>query len=230
MQDRGAAGIAAVLSDRDILQSRNVDLTPALKAMAGDRSVPVRDPSALKRLRTERDRLAKMAPKGVSMTPAQCLALAYPDRIALRRPGKDARFLLSGGMGVAMDGADPIAGDRLLVVADMGNPQRGSTEPAIRRALPLRESDLRDVMGPQITWVHTCEWSKRDRKVLAKSQEQWGALALKSQLWKDAPAGGYCCCDAGWCPASGVKADASGATFAGTDYDGPGRRVGCARF
>ncbi|MGB1234949.1 MAG: ATP-dependent helicase HrpB [Planktomarina sp.] len=182
-----AAGIAAILSDRDILQSRNVDLTPALKALSGDTRVPVRDPSALKRLRTERDRLAKLAPKGRAHSPAQCLALAYPDRIGLRRNGKDARFLLSGGMGVAMDGGDPMAGDRLLVVADMGNPQRGSIDPTIRRGLPLRESDLREVMEDQIAWVKTCEWSKRDRKVVAKAEERFGALALKSQVWKDAP-------------------------------------------
>ncbi|MGB0799507.1 MAG: ATP-dependent helicase HrpB, partial [Planktomarina sp.] len=35
-----AAPIAALLSDRDFLQIRNVDLTPAIKAVAGDKTVP----------------------------------------------------------------------------------------------------------------------------------------------------------------------------------------------
>ncbi|MEO0356765.1 MAG: ATP-dependent helicase HrpB [Pseudomonadota bacterium] len=183
-----AAAIAAVLSDRDILTQRTVDLSPALKAVAGDRSVPLRDPGAIKRIRAERDRLAKLATGVANLTPAQCLALAFPDRIALRRPGDTPRYLLSGGMGAVMDAEDPLAQDRLLVIADMGNPRAKAPEPTIRRALAISEAELRDIAGDQIAWHRSCTWSKRDRKVIARMDERLGAIALKSQTWKDAPA------------------------------------------
>ncbi|MEM6306571.1 MAG: ATP-dependent helicase HrpB, partial [Pseudomonadota bacterium] len=183
-----AAPLAALLSDRDILQSRHVDLTPALKAVHGDRSVPLRDPSALKRIRDEIARLARLAPQGTDLTPAQCLALGFPDRVALRRPGDDPRFLLSGGMGATLDGADPMANDRLMVITDMGDPKGRSPDPTIRRAMPISEKDLRHVLWDQITWVKTCHWSRKDRRVIARAEERLGAIALKSQIWKKAPA------------------------------------------
>jgi len=183
-----AAPLAALLSDRDILQTRHIDLTPALKALSGDKSVPLRDASARGRINTEAKRLGKIAGPPKQYTPAQALALAFPDRIALRRAGDDPRYLLSGGMGCVMEPEDPMAQDRLLVVADMGSPRGKSREPSIRRALPIKEAELREVLGAHITWIKTCQWSKKDRKIIPRSEEKLGAIALKSQIWKDAPA------------------------------------------
>lgn len=184
---KAGAAIAALLSDRDILINRQVDLGPALRALDGDRTVQVRDPGALKRIRADRDRLARLVDRDTGFHGAQCLALAFPDRIALKRPGDTPRFLLSGGMGAVMAEDDPLAQDRLLVIADMGNPRGMTPDPVIRRALPISEADLREVLGHQIHWHRSCAWSKRDRRVVARQEERLGAIALKSQVWKDAP-------------------------------------------
>ncbi|MGV6839007.1 MAG: ATP-dependent helicase HrpB [Planktomarina sp.] len=210
---QGAAPLAALLSDRDILQSRHVDLSPALKALSGDKSVPLRDPSAKSRINAEAKRLAKMAGPNTEFIPAQSLALAFPDRIALRRPGDDARYLLSGGMGCVMDADDPMANDRLLVVADMGNPRGKSREPMLRRALPIKEAELREVMGDHIAWVKTCQWSKKDRKVIPRAEEKLGAIALKSQHWKDAPADAV------------AQAMLDGVRHLGLRFDAPAKRL-----
>ena len=46
-------------------------------------------------------------------------ALAYPDRVGLRRKGDDPRYVLSGGKGAVMDAGDPLAGQRLIVATDL---------------------------------------------------------------------------------------------------------------
>ena len=63
-------------------------------------------------------------------------ALAYPDRIGLRRKGDSPRFVLSGGKGAVLDDGDPLANARLIVVTDTdGNPR----EARIRQAIQISE-------------------------------------------------------------------------------------------
>ncbi len=73
-------------------------------------------------------------------------AAAYPDRVALRRPGVEARYLLSGGRGAVLDAADPLAGERLLVATDLED----GPEARIRLATPIAEAGLRAVLGDRI--------------------------------------------------------------------------------
>ncbi|MDF3607223.1 hypothetical protein PE067_14470 [Paracoccus sp. DMF-8] len=44
-------------------------------------------------------RLRRLAPEAAAMSPGAMAALAYPDRIGLRRKGDEARYVLSGGKG-----------------------------------------------------------------------------------------------------------------------------------
>ena len=115
---------------------------------------------------------------------AQRLALAYPDRVGLRRAGEMPRWLLSGGKGAWMEKGETLADARLLVVADLDGDR---TEARIRRALPISEAELREVLGDRIGWVEFCEWSDRDRRVLARRQERLGAVALGDRVWRDVP-------------------------------------------
>ena len=74
-------------------------------------------------------------------------ALAYPDRIALRRPGDAPRWLMSGGKGVKMDAGDPLASSRLLVVTDTdGDLREGKPTPLLARALAAASSAQRSVL------------------------------------------------------------------------------------
>lgn len=179
-----AANLAALLSGRP-LPSHSADLSKRLKLLEGG-AVPDAQRGAVAELRGEAKRLRDAAPKGdgTHYSADQMLALAYPDRIALRRPGDDPRYLLSGGKGAKLDPSDGLAGQRLLVAADLDGDAR---EAKIRAALAISESALRDILADQITWVETCVWDKRTRRVQAKWQERLGALVLADQVWRDAP-------------------------------------------
>ncbi|WP_299820677.1 ATP-dependent helicase HrpB [uncultured Jannaschia sp.] len=165
---RGAARVASLLAAR--LPPGPVDLSDALRRPPPDAAAEA------KRLRRWE--------AGPDLSDAQRLALAYPDRVGLRRPGKAPRWLLSGGKGARMEKGDTLAGARLIVACDLdGDP----TEARIRRALPIAEAELRAVLGDRIGWVDLCRWSTRHRRVEARRQERLGAIALDDRPWHDAP-------------------------------------------
>ncbi len=182
---KAAAPLAALLSERDILQGAPSDLSLRIKALSGERGPHQVNKGALARVKQEVKRLARLAPAAPEQPPEIYAAMAYPDRIALRRAGDEPRYVLSGGKGAHMDSADPHAGQRLLVVTDTdGNPR----EAKIRAALTISEAGIRDVAGATITTVNSCAWSKRDGKVLARTQERLGAIKLSDTAWNNAPA------------------------------------------
>ena len=181
-----AATLAALLSERDILTGAPSDLALRLRAMDNPRAVPHQlHHATLARVRQEAKRLAKRAPEvAQSFSAAQMAALAYPDRVALRRAGDAPRYLLSGGKGAVLPSDDTLAGQRLLVVTNTdGHPR----EARIRQAIALSENELREVFTDDITWQQSCTWSRRDRRVVALEEERFGQLALQQRNWPDAP-------------------------------------------
>ena len=187
---RAGANIASLLSNRDPLTGAPTDLTLRLEALANPREFTERRPyginrGALETARIEARRLARLAPRETpARSPAEMAAMAYPDRIGLRRKGDAPRFQLSGGKGAVMDEADSLAGERLIVVTDTdGNPR----EARIRQAVAISLSEVRALFADQIGWHDLCEWSRRDRRVIARQQERLGAIALDDRIWKDAP-------------------------------------------
>ncbi|MFY0636012.1 MAG: ATP-dependent helicase HrpB [Vannielia sp.] len=179
-----AAALAALLNERDPLRNAGADLSKRLKALRNPGTAPEPARPALKRITQEAKRLARLAGPASDLTEAQALALAYPDRIGLRRPGDAPRFLLSGGRGAQMGAEDDLAGQRLIVVADIEGEGRDAR---IRLALPISESELRTTPGVEPIWHDVAEWSKRERRVVARQQERLGALVLDDRHWKDAP-------------------------------------------
>ena len=181
----GAEGpaMATLLSERDPLRGAGADLSLRLRAIRDPRAAPGQaDRGALDRIRADAKRLPRG--RGPDRSPAEMAALAYPDRIGLRRPGDDPRYILSGGKGAAMDAADPMAGARLIVATDLDGDTR---EARIRLAAALTEAELRGLFADQIGWQDVCAWSKRDRRVMARQQECFGALVLADRNWKNAP-------------------------------------------
>ena len=187
-----AATLAALMADRDPLpRGAPVDLSLRLEALRDPRAYAERHPypanrGAVERIRTEARRLraqAKPARKG-GMSDAEMAALAYPDRIGLRRKGDAPRYVLSGGKGAILPESDPLAGARLIVATDLdGNPR----EARIRQAIDISEPELRRLFADQIRWQDICIWDKRQAQVSARRQERLGALVLDDRIWKDAP-------------------------------------------
>jgi ATP-dependent helicase HrpB len=181
---RDAAPLAALLSERDGLPRGVVDLTPRLRALRDGQGL---DPALFARLKAETKRLSALAPRrdGASQNWAEMAALAYPDRIGLRRPGDDPRYLLSGGTGVALDPGDGLATTPMIVVLDTDGAQ---PEARVRSALPLDRAALPELFPDQITRRHICQWSRRTQRIEARVQDCFGALTLTDHPWPDAPA------------------------------------------
>ncbi|WP_136440800.1 ATP-dependent helicase HrpB [Pacificoceanicola onchidii] len=185
-----AANLASLLSERDPLTKASTDLTLRLEAIRDLRAFSERRPyvankNIIHRIKDEAKRLKKsLKSANANLSAPEMAALAYPDRIGLRRKGDAPRYQLSGGKGALMDEADGLAGARLIVVTDTdGNPR----EAKIRQAIEINESALRALFADQITWADSVTWSKRERRVIARRQERLGAIALDDRIWKDAP-------------------------------------------
>ncbi len=185
-----AALLAALLAARDPL-SRNApcDLALRIEALTDLQRFHDQRPfranrGAVQSIRDEAKRLKRTTSGDGSYSFGEMAALAYPDRIGLRRKGTAARFVLSGGKGAVLPDDDTLAATRLIVATDLdGNPR----EARIRQAVALSDSELRGLYGDQIVWNTQCQWSKREARVEARRQECFGALVLEDRIWKDAP-------------------------------------------
>lgn len=175
-----AADLAALLSDRDPMREAGSDLAARLTALRRGPSTP-----AIARIRQEAKRLARLTKaQSDPLEPGEMAALAYPDRVGLRRAGDEPRYLLSGGKGAHLTDGDALGGLRLLVATDLDGDSRDAR---IRQAAPINESGLRALFSDQIHWQNICVWSRREGRVIARQQERFGAIALQDRIWKDAP-------------------------------------------
>ncbi len=165
--------------------ARRSDLTLRKRALEGGRDDDANRGDA----RAHPGRGQAAGQRGLRVRPApiswpEMAALAYPDRIGLRRPGDAPRYVLSGGKGAVLPEADPLAATRLIVAPDLDGDPR---EARIRQAAALTEAELRGLYADRIGWQQTCEWSRRDGRVVAREQEVFGALVLADRIWNDAP-------------------------------------------
>jgi ATP-dependent helicase HrpB len=187
---RDAPLLAAVLAERDPLRGASCDLRLRVEA-ARDPKKYENDhgfrphPGTTARIRAEAKRLARLAPCDGRQQIAPLAALAYPDRVGMRRKGDAPRYVLSGGKGAILPEGDALGMERFLVATDLDGDPR---EARIRQAVALSLSDLRDTFPDQIRWHTLCRWSRRYNRVEARKQEKFGALVLEDRAWNDAPA------------------------------------------
>ena len=185
-----AATLAALLAERDPLRGAPADLTLRLSAIRDPKAYEADHPhradrGAIERIRSEARRLSRLVdPNAAGFSPAEMLALAYPDRIGQRRPGEAPRYILSGGKGAVADANDPLGRAPLIVASDLDGDPR---EARLRQGLEISEAALRRLFAGQIAWSEACVWSRRDCRVQARRQERFGALVLADRPWTDAP-------------------------------------------
>ncbi len=111
---KDAAPLAALLSDRDPLRGAPSDMALRLALLKDTKTFRRERPyevlgATLDRIRAEIPRLRREAPDAPSLSPATLAALAYPDRIGMRRKGDAPRFLLSGGKGAYLEPGDDLS-------------------------------------------------------------------------------------------------------------------------
>lgn len=112
------------------------------------------------------------------------LSLAYPDRIARARLGDGTRYLLSSGHGARLAGADDLAGQTWLAVAELDGSE---TDARIRLAASLSRAEIEDFHRDRITELHICRWDPTKSAVVSHVDRRLGAVVLTSRPWPDPP-------------------------------------------
>ncbi|WP_259780617.1 ATP-dependent helicase HrpB [Aestuariispira ectoiniformans] len=190
-----AVEVAALLSERDILQRRGpealpVDMRLRVRALHGERIAENTHRGSLSRakaLAKQWARSLKHAPQGKLDIIEEdeiglLLAFAYPDRIGQRRPGKDARYRMAGGKGAVLDNDDPLAGEAFLALAEMAGKTR---EGRVRLAAPLSKATLETIFADRLVSGEMAAWDSRQKQVAARRQTRLGALVLSDAPAKD---------------------------------------------
>jgi ATP-dependent helicase HrpB len=187
-----AAAIAALLMERDILRAppgaRDADLRLRVE-MLGERSatrhlpaVMTLDRGAAERARQAARQIGQRLGIGGGEIDAReagrLLALAYPDRIAQKRPGARGQFLLANGKGAELQQADALAGEDYLAVADLDGEKRVAR---IFLAAPISRGEIEEDFAGEIAAEEIVAWDSRAAAVLARSRLRLGALALEDK-------------------------------------------------
>ena len=177
---RTAAALAALLSDRDPLsRDRGSDLELRLEALAG-KAGPDAHRGRLQQARQLMKRLSRNADREPIDPHAagRLLALAWPDRIAMRRPGGPARFQLANGRGAWLADDDPLAGSEFLVAAEVDGRAR---EAKIFLAARVGRDELEAEQSLGFVTEETSEWDESRGTVVVRNQRRLGALMLAEE-------------------------------------------------
>ncbi len=115
----------------------------------------------------------------------ELLALAFPDRIAHRRIGREPRYLLRSGVGAALPPHDAMQDVEWLAVAELDG---APPEYRIARAAPITLAEILENFGEQVVGEHVVEWHAPSRSVRARRKRMLGALVLEDIVATDADA------------------------------------------
>jgi len=186
-----AAKMAALLAERDILISDRYpmpsDISLRLDALKNPEQFEANHSLRVNRQARKivmANARTLVASRKSALSVGEMAALAYPDRIGMRRKGDAPRYILSGGKGAVFAPGDPLGHSPLIVACELDGDRQ---QAKIRLATPLDETGFRAVFRTQISTRQICEWNARAREVTARQQEVFGALTLSDRPWKDCP-------------------------------------------
>ena len=194
-----ACNVAALLTDRDIAQRDGpggmpVDLNLRLAALKGESTSLKINRNALSRTKALAKQWTRRAHKQITSAtdldiPADeqvgaLIALAYPDRVAGRRTGGEARFRLSNGKGAALSSEDALHSAPYIAIAVVTGDNRDAR---IRLAAPLSAATIEALFENQIIEGETAVWDSQSRSVLARNQKRFQALVLNDVPAKNIP-------------------------------------------
>lgn len=193
-----ASALAVLLSERDPLkrQEAGSDLLRRLDWLGQGGAAD----GARRRLRQLQAQLQRQVrqlfPKQAdrTQTPAaltattvgQLVAAAFPERLALARPGQTGRFLLSGGRGAVLHPDDPLVACRALAIAQLDGQGQ---EARIQLAAPLTPEQLQQLAeqpGGQGRTTLEARWDGESQRVRCERSLRLGALVLDRRPWTEA--------------------------------------------
>jgi ATP-dependent helicase HrpB len=178
-----ACDLAALLAERDVLRGEgrapDADARLRLGALRREGGIGGADAAALHRVRAEAKDLRRHLSTSPSETDDEAagvlLALAYPDRIAQRRPGASGRYLLRNGRGAAFPHPQPLAEAPYIVAAELDDAGR---EGRIMIAAPVELAEIERHFADQVVAEDVVAWDEAAGAVRARRTERLGALVL----------------------------------------------------
>jgi ATP-dependent helicase HrpB len=195
-----AAELAAVLSERDLLgglPGRDADIRTRLEVLRGRGGPGAANPAAWHAVRESARELIRQMKRADSagdgahaqLSAGALLALAYPDRIGLRRGTAGGHYTLANGRGAQFAQPQSLARQDLIVAVDLDDRDRDAR---ILLAAPLERAALETLYGDRLIWQHTVEWSRLEQAVLARRELRFGQLLLETRPWPEVSAERVC--------------------------------------
>ncbi len=185
-----AAELAALLSDRDVLKTgggreRDSDVRSRLEALHRGTI----DRGVLDRVRRAQRSFLQLSggsegERADTDLAGILLAHAYPDRIARRRAGADARYQLANGRGALFESAESIARQEFIVAVDLDDRER---EARIRLAAPLDKDDLLEGFADAIVRGDELAWDEKSEAVIARRVVRLDELVIEEKPLNDVP-------------------------------------------
>jgi len=176
-----AAELAALLEERDIsARSAGADLQERVRILRSGRHQRRLDGARLKAIAKSVSRLADGLKRPNEMpgdtTVGRLVAMAYPDRIALKRPGDAPRYQLSNGRGAVLRDDDSLARHQWLATAELDGKAREAT---IYLAAPVDVALLEQDLAAHIDQQDEAVWDDRRGTVVARRVRKLGQLVLE---------------------------------------------------
>ena len=108
---------------------------------------------------------------------AVCIAMAFPDRVAMRRRHSSGQYLLANGHGAYIDESSSLSNQEGLIAVDlMRNAQSMTSQ--IFRAIHIDWSALIDALPDRIVERDVVQWDDAKGKMIAEQQQCFGQLVL----------------------------------------------------
>ncbi len=191
-----AAELAAVLGERDLLRGmsgRDADVRTRLEALHGERESAEVDGITRSAIQeTARALTRQLHHPGASGTDPDrhvsvgaLLALAYPDRVGLRRGDVGTHYILANGRGAHFSQPQSLARQPLIVAVDLDDRERDAR---ILLAAPLERAALERLQSEHLLWRDTVEWSRLEHAVVARRELHFGQLLLETRPLRDVSA------------------------------------------
>jgi ATP-dependent helicase HrpB len=200
---RMAAALAAMLDERDMIRFAGHDRDPDARLRleilegrrrAADTALPagaaiMRD--VVQRVSREAQRLTDaMSRDGDTKgdideaDPGTLLALAYPDRVAMKRSGQRGRYLTRDGVDVSVDPGILLANEEFIVAAELDGKR-----PLSRAwlAAPIERRVVESLFAGDIETVRSVEWQQETGSVSAVEQRRLGAIVLAERATRADP-------------------------------------------
>jgi ATP-dependent helicase HrpB len=193
-----ACWLAAVLNSRDPLKGeagrQSTDIEERLHLLviferngAGAVRAKGGDPAVCRHILREAGQYQKLLGKTSKdsmqlSTAGDLLASAYPDRIALKKPGSN-QHLLASGRGATLPDGDHLGQSELLVAAKL---DAGKKQGRIFLAASMSIGELRSDHSHLIQTKKSVRWDAEQKRVVAMEEEWFGSLVLSQKKWTGA--------------------------------------------